>query len=339
MTALSADPAALSPVLARDSRDLAQELYQLLRSMERSQWGRAAPRELGARLTALQAQLEALVERARAEAVNAELAALRQRLVDLSATTASPLPPLDLPAERARAAWAELRARLVPAYEELAGALHAFNLDVPSVRPHNLARSLTHMGSGVASLLVCASGYAEYAVVGLVLFQWSLDLGRWVSPRLREFMNTRFRLIAHPHEMHRITSSSWYSLGLAAAMVISGGVGPAAYLGAAILGFSDPAAGLVGRRFGRHRIVNGRSVEGSAAFVVAGLVAGIAALLLSGSVASLPVAAILALGAVLPAALVELFVRRIDDNLTIPVAAALGARATELLLLPALGLA
>jgi dolichol kinase len=152
-------------------------------------------------------------------------------------------------------------------------------------------------------------------------------------------MNTRFRLIAHPHEMHRITSSSWYSLGLAAAMVISGGVGPAAYLGAAILGFSDPAAGLVGRRFGRHRIVNGRSVEGSAAFVVAGLVAGIAALLLSGSVASLPVAAILALGAVLPAALVELFVRRIDDNLTIPVAAALGARATELLLLPALGLA
>ena len=331
MTALSADPH--SPVLALDSRALAEELYQLLRSMDRSQWGRAAPRELAARLHQLRAELQALVERAREEAASAELSALRARLVALADTAAVPLPDLNLPAQQARQSWAELRARLVPAYEELAGALHALDLSVPSVRPHNLARSATHMASGLSSILVCASGYAEFAVVGLILFQWSLDLGRWVSPGLRTFMNTHFRPIAHPHEMHRITSSSWYSLGLGLAMLISGGVGPAAFLAAAILGFSDPAAGIIGRRFGKHRIVNGRSVEGSAAFVAAGLLVGVPTLLLFGQAASLSVALTLGLAAVIPAALVELFVRRLDDNLTIPVAAAAGARLAELYLL------
>ena len=91
-----------------------------------------------------------------------------------------------------------------------------------------------------------------------------------------------------------------------------------------VLAFADPAAGLVGRRLGRIRLVHGRSLEGSLTFVVVGALVAWALLMVSyGSVTPHPVR--MALGAAVCGGLAELFSRRLDDNLTVPLAAAFGA--------------
>jgi dolichol kinase len=96
-----------------------------------------------------------------------------------------------------------------------------------------------------------------------------------------------------------------------------------ATLAVIILGFADPAAALVGRRFGRIRLIHGRSLEGSLTFVVVGLLAGATALgLFHPELAWGQILALAGAGA-LAGATAELFSRRIDDNLSIPVAVAL----------------
>jgi len=88
----------------------------------------------------------------------------------------------------------------------------------------------------------------------------------------------------------------------------------------AIMLLGDAFAALIGRRFGRHRAVNGKSWEGFAAFVIFGSLGAFAAGFFGGAGAGywLPV-----LPAALAGALVELFQKqlRADDNFTIPLAA------------------
>ena len=94
-------------------------------------------------------------------------------------------------------------------------------------------------------------------------------------------------------------------------------------LGVAVLGFGDPLAAIVGRRFGRTPIRAGRTLEGSLAFVAAGGGAGLVALAVF--TPEVPHAVGVALTAAVSGALAELFSQDVDDNLTIPLAAALGA--------------
>ena len=90
----------------------------------------------------------------------------------------------------------------------------------------------------------------------------------------------------------------------------------------AVLGLADPAAAVIGRRFGKHRLIHGRSLEGTITFVIVGFVAAFSVGLLH---LAPPAAAVGALGASLLGALAELTSRRIDDNLSIPLASAAGA--------------
>ncbi len=80
---------------------------------------------------------------------------------------------------------------------------------------------------------------------------------------------------------------------------------------------ADAAAALVGRRFGRHRAPNGKSWEGCAAFVVAGIVALTILFALTGAEGKYYIAGAIA---VFPAAAAELFQKqlRVDDNFSIP---------------------
>jgi dolichol kinase len=83
------------------------------------------------------------------------------------------------------------------------------------------------------------------------------------------------------------------------------------------LAIADPAAAIVGIRWGRRRIAENRSLEGSLAFFVATL--AIAALVLGMSTdAPVLTTAAAALTIALAAAACELLPLRIDDNLTIP---------------------
>ncbi len=92
---------------------------------------------------------------------------------------------------------------------------------------------------------------------------------------------------------------------------------PAAAGAMAVMLLGDTAAALAGRRWGRHKTYNGKSLEGVAAFIIAGFF-GAAAVL---AIAGLPWQFYLyAAVGVFPAAAVELFEKqlRIDDNFSIP---------------------
>ena len=83
--------------------------------------------------------------------------------------------------------------------------------------------------------------------------------------------------------------------------------------------FGDLSAAIIGQRFGKHWISKDKAWEGVIAEFVVNLVIGY--LILSNVIVILVLA--------LAATLVETFVRRIDDNLTIPVAAGLVGELTR----------
>ena len=94
-----------------------------------------------------------------------------------------------------------------------------------------------------------------------------------------------------------------------------------------VLAVADPMAALVGRRFGCTHLYRGRTLEGSLAFVASGSLCSMAVLL--GFYPSLGwgAALITALAASVAGAVTELVSGRLDDNFSIPLAAAAGATA------------
>lgn len=86
----------------------------------------------------------------------------------------------------------------------------------------------------------------------------------------------------------------------------------------AVMLTGDAAAALVGRKFGRHKLVNGKSLEGTISFVLVGF----GMLSAVGAVCrTAPNFYFTGIAAVILAAIVELFTAqlKIDDNFTIPV--------------------
>jgi len=84
---------------------------------------------------------------------------------------------------------------------------------------------------------------------------------------------------------------------------------PAAALGMTTIILGDIAAALIGRRWGKHRYLNNRSIEGSLAFLLAAIIGSVL-------IPGLPMGFALS-GAVI-AMIVEGLSHRIDDNLTVP---------------------
>jgi dolichol kinase len=84
------------------------------------------------------------------------------------------------------------------------------------------------------------------------------------------------------------------------------------------LAIADPLAAVVGIRFGRRRIADNRSLEGSCAFFAATAVIAVA-VFHWGTAAPLAAIGYAAAAIGLAAAIFELLPLRIDDNLTIPI--------------------
>lgn len=306
----------MSSPLALHSHVLALELHDALRELDPVRFRTDRGARVRERLAELEVRVTALVEGSLADPGMA----LRQKLRDLAELLRSRLPTPDVAPKGA--AWVELRARLMQAYEALAASLRTHAMDVPSLRPTNYTRNLFHVACAAVALavIVLIPNHMLWVVGPFFVAGWTMETTRRASARVNLRLMRLFGPVAHPHETHRINSATWYTsalLGLALVAPFE-----ACAVGVVVLGLGDPVAALVGRRFGRTKLLHGRSLEGSLAFVLVGFLGALATLLLAYPAIALPTAAMMAGAGAVAGAVAELLSHRLDDNLTVPWSAA-----------------
>jgi len=178
---------------------------------------------------------------------------------------------------------------------------------------NHIGRKLYHLfgGIGLLSLYYILGRNRALAFYGIFfLVALGLDILRLTVPVLNRFIFIRFKSFIRTNEEHRLTGTAPYILGIGLSLYFfSSEVATAAIC---FLAFGDVAATTIGERYGKTKI-GAKSLEGTAAFIVAALGAG---LLLSFLGLQL-FPWVLVLGA-LVAAGVELLPVQVNDNLMIP---------------------
>ncbi|MRG95371.1 diacylglycerol/polyprenol kinase family protein [Polyangium spumosum] len=193
-------------------------------------------------------------------------------------------------------------------------------------RPENLSRSLFHVASALLALfmlrMVPSRGWLIAVSASLCAWAWSCEIARRLSPAVNEWLMRLFSKVAHPQERHRVNSSTWYLTALLGLSIFA----PlqAAELGVVVLGLADPAAGFIGRRIGRTKILANRSLEGTLGFFAVGTLAAVATLAVFHGL-PLPAMLLIASAGAAAGAVAELVSSRLDDNFTIPVTVAVAA--------------
>ena len=190
-------------------------------------------------------------------------------------------------------------------------------------RPSNLRRSLFHVTSALVSLLftlvVFDSRQLAFVAGSIAITFWCLEALRRPFPRFNALLMRFFAPIAHPKEREEVNSATWYMTALTLLALTQSPVLCA--IGVAVLGFGDPVASAIGRKIGRVHLMNGRTLEGSLAFVVAATLTAIPAAALASAHLPIAVLAVASFAAALAGAVAEILSRRMDDNFTIPLAA------------------
>jgi dolichol kinase len=178
----------------------------------------------------------------------------------------------------------------------------------------HLGRKFYHLfgGLGLLSayyLLGRQQALVFYSV--LFIFVLLLDSARLMIPAWNHFVFSRFGSFIRRSEEQRLTGTPPYVLGIGLSLFLY----PTEIATYAIcfLAIGDVAATAIGERYGKTRIGN-KSLEGTAAFIVAAI--GVGAILLFAGV-NLPLL-VMILGA-LVAAGVELLPLPLNDNLVIPI--------------------
>lgn len=316
----------MTDALTLQTHAVTRELFAELRHIDARTWRNETEARLRERLAAIRTRVGELAREAerRVEPAHRRLC---DGLQSLAAALDAHVPAPGLAADRAGAAWLGFRHAVQSPYESVAVSLRAWRLHVPPLRPTNFRRSLFHVSSGLACIVILQHVLAPPAISAVsaacAAVCWFLEFARRRSEPLNRALMRFFAPIAHGHETERVNSATWFTTAMALIALPQEPL--AASMGVAVLALADPAAGIVGRRYGRHALRHGRTLEGSLTFVVVGTLAAAAALVVYYPHLPAGVRATLVAAAVLPAALAELLSRRLDDNLTIPVTATAGA--------------
>lgn len=187
-----------------------------------------------------------------------------------------------------------------------------------------LGRKFYHLVMG----LLCFTLYAlfltrEEALVVLGVIGGTLflcDLVRLRNPQFNALALRLFGKIMRREELKSISGNSFYILGLLTVVLFF--PKPIVLLSVLYLAVGDPAAAIVGTRWGKTKILGKKSLEGSIANGIAAFVAtalfGMFYLGLSSSMTLR-----LSLLGALTSMVVELIPTPLDDNFTIPVGTAL----------------
>lgn len=312
-------------IIAEESHALSTDLYALLRLVDPASFREDSDAEARSRLEQITRRAKLLVGEEvdeSLEAVAAPAATLRARVRSVLAAVEGA--SASVPAA-SRAFWAQFQRQVHPAYEALADALRSGHVVAPVLRPTNYARSVFHVVSALAAVVFLGVAPSRSWVLGVAAMffgaAWTMETSRRFSGRINDRLMKLFGPVAHAHERHRVNSATWYATAL---MILAVTTRPAiAATAVAVLGLADPAAGLVGRRYGRIRLRAGRSLEGTLAFVVVAVLSAFVTLSVltpMGLTARLASAVI----AGLAGAVAELYSTRVDDNFTIPLSVAGG---------------
>ena len=174
-------------------------------------------------------------------------------------------------------------------------------------------RRVFHAASGTILVLVfLAGGFRDRTLLAalgaLLVVLVLLDLIRLAIPEVNRLFFRSFTQLASPREATRPASSTWYVLGILLTLILF--PRHAALGGILVLALADPAASLVGQRWGRRKLGAG-TVEGSLVFTVVAF----------GALTPW-VPWPQALGAALLTAGIEALPWPVDDNLSVPLVAA-----------------
>jgi dolichol kinase len=189
-----------------------------------------------------------------------------------------------------------------------------------------LGRRSIHLASGVAVASVYAAWFRREQVISIfgtiACLVYVLDRIRIHYPEIADRFPRVRELFFRAEE--RFRESGMVPFAIAILLAILTFPKPIALIAIYTLGVADPLSALVGISWGAHRTAGGKSLEGSAAFFLAAFVCSDAVLALSTSVPAGRIAAVSAATA-LAATIVEALPLRLDDNLTIPLAAGFAA--------------
>ncbi len=318
--------AATPAALQAEGQAITDELLALLSEARLSAASEAWREELA---QAARQRVGALSERVRRAAAEAEavveprLATLRERMGQLAGVMerAAPTVVEATPTGRAEgwvATWEAFRREVQPAVDALAESLK----ELPA-RPSNARRMVLHvcMGLTTTALVYLLPRFWLIAVPGVVaLWAWGAEISRARSPRINAALMRFFGPVAHAHEWRRINSSTWFTTALLLLALTCPRVSCA--MATLTLGLGDPAAALVGRRWGRTRLRSNRSLEGTLTFVAVASLACFALLRAIHPQYGVGTAVLAAVVAGVSGALAEAFSTRIDDNFSIPVSVA-----------------
>ncbi len=193
------------------------------------------------------------------------------------------------------------------------------------MKPVNYRRNLFHVLTGLGGAGVYEFLLTQSQAVGILGVLLSLAVTFEVSRRIwpawnRILIRYLFRDVVRPWEKKRPNSASWYTLALLIITALTPKL--AAEIGVLCLAFGDPAASIIGRKWGALKLYRRKSVVGTLAFVAAATLVTIG-LALAKSAPLSPLALVgMAVTVACAAAAAELFSDVVDDNATVPITAA-----------------
>ncbi|PIQ24085.1 hypothetical protein COW36_03645 [bacterium (Candidatus Blackallbacteria) CG17_big_fil_post_rev_8_21_14_2_50_48_46] len=322
----------MEPTLVLKTQSFALRLYSLLRDLDPSRWGSVRKKNITHQIIELEAEVHRLYDQMQSvlltleeqEIKEAPLTALQETLKPVGSLLTQ-LKDVHQVEHLSYVNLYTLSKRLQKAYQRLSVMMEACQTPIPHLRPTNLTRSVFHAANAVSILfmiaLVPSFDWMFWIALAFLVFCIFTESLKRIHPSLKAQVMRIFAPIAHPHEYDKVNSATWYGVAL---LLLSMMPLPLGIVAVAVLGFGDPAAGLIGRKYGKIPMPGNRTLEGSMTFFLVGTLAASISLTLMHPL-PLYVNLIVSAAAALTGALGEFLGKYPDDNLSIPLTSAGGA--------------
>lgn len=190
------------------------------------------------------------------------------------------------------------------------------------LKPTNYARNFFHVTMGITGstlyYFVLDRIQAVAILVAIFLVFGILEITRRFSGRWNDYLVDKvFGAIARPSERYRVNSSTFYVMALILIVLLLPKIPVIA--ATLVLALADPAASLIGKRWGHLKLFRDKTMAGSLAFFLVGFLVVASFLFMVASDLGIMRIAVTSLVIAFYGALTELLSSRIDDNFSVPI--------------------